>query len=150
MLPAITAALLPVIDPADGGPLRGRKCNVYADEVTPAGIDAWLSAEGFSKHVRWPEPALIADDDGAKPPEKQASEQDTAGVADWKMQIQIKAAELMTTLRGVGASPTVHSILPKLVEWCRENQVKTSSGIFPSEGYLRTHVLGGKHWTPPR
>lgn len=60
MLPAIAANSLKVIDPADGGPLRGRKCNVYADEVTPAGIDAWLSAEGFAEHVRWPEPAAIS------------------------------------------------------------------------------------------
>lgn len=56
MLPAISAGLLRVIDPADGGPLRGRKCNAYGDEVTPEGINDWLTADGFAKHVRWPEP----------------------------------------------------------------------------------------------
>jgi hypothetical protein len=60
MLPAIAGGLLHVMDPADGGPLIGRKCNVYADEVTPAGIDAWLSADGFPDGTRWPETTAIS------------------------------------------------------------------------------------------
>lgn len=67
----------------------------------------------------------------------------------WKSKIQIEAASHMKTLRKSGASPTVHSILDRMVDWCRNNDVKTNGGIYPSSGYLRTHVLGGKHWTPP-
>jgi hypothetical protein len=59
MLPAVDAGLLKVSDPADGGPLRGRKCDVYADEVTPAGVDTWLAADGFAEHVRWPVSAVV-------------------------------------------------------------------------------------------
>lgn len=54
MMPAFDSDKLRVIDPTDGGPVRGRKCNPYSDEVTPSGVDAWLVAEGFADHVRWP------------------------------------------------------------------------------------------------
>lgn len=68
---------------------------------------------------------------------------------NWKMKIQAEAAARFIRLRAVGASPTPHSILDDMVKWCRANEVKTDGGIFPSAGYLRTHVLGGKHWMPP-
>ena len=68
---------------------------------------------------------------------------------NWKMRIQTEAAAMFQRLRESGASPTVHSILDDLVKWCRANGVKTDGGIYPRAGYLRTHVLGGKHWTPP-
>lgn len=80
----------------------------------------------------------------------QASAKKTKAVAtNWKMKVQIEAAAHFKVLRKSGASPTVHSILDKMVAWCRTNDVKTDSGIYPSSGYLRTHVLGGKHWSPP-
>ena len=68
---------------------------------------------------------------------------------DWKSRIQIKASEHWKSLRASGANPTVHSIVPFIARWCRENGVKTSSHINPRERYIREHVLGGKHWTPP-
>lgn len=68
---------------------------------------------------------------------------------NWKTRIQTEAASLITRLRASGASPTPYSILDDMVIWSRTNDVKTNSGIYPSAGYLRTHVLGGKHWTPP-
>ena len=68
----------------------------------------------------------------------------------WKMRIQIEATAHMKRLRASGANPTVHSILDWMVTWCRNNDVKTSGGIYPAAGYLRTHVLAGKHWIPPR
>lgn len=68
---------------------------------------------------------------------------------NWKMRVQAQAAARILRLRSVGANPTVHSILDDMAKWCREKDVKTNGGIFPSSGYLRTHVLGGKHWTPP-
>ena len=73
----------------------------------------------------------------------------SAASNDWKSRIQIKASEHWKSLRASGANPTVHSIVPFIARWCRENGVKTSSWINPSERYIREHVLGGKHWTPP-
>lgn len=54
MLPAFKAGLLAVLDPVDGGPVRSRACRDFYDIVTPDGINAWLDADGFAPHVRWP------------------------------------------------------------------------------------------------
>jgi hypothetical protein len=69
---------------------------------------------------------------------------------DWKMRIQAEATAYCQRMRKLGANPTKSSILGPMAQWCRGNDVKTDSKIFPSEGYLRTHVLGGKHWDVPR
>lgn len=84
-----------------------------------------------------PEPAPVVETPAIEP-------------SQWKMKIQIEAAAHMKRLRAAGASPTVHSILDWMEKWCRENEVMTDGGIFPSANYLRTHVLGGKHWMLPR
>ena len=120
-----------------------------------------MLVEIFPKRERRYVPAAFAaDEEGQKHQWDQKWDQEVDAVAkigvkvkdvaNWKMQVQIKAAELMTTLRQKGANPTVYSILPKLVEWCHENNIRTETKIIPSAGYLRTHVLGAKHWTPPR
>lgn len=70
-------------------------------------------------------------------------------IPHWKMQVQAEAAAYWLRLRKSGANPTRGSIRPHLLRWCKENNVKTPGGINPSDGYLRTHVLSGKHWTPP-
>ena len=70
-------------------------------------------------------------------------------VANWKMRVQMEATALCLRLRRAGANPTTHSIVGPMAKWCRTNEVKTDGGIYPSEGYLRTHVLGGKHWNMP-
>jgi hypothetical protein len=69
---------------------------------------------------------------------------------NWKMKIQAEATRRFKSLRKEGAQPTVFSIINDLAQWCRNNNVKTSSGVYPSAAYIRTHVLGGKHWTPPK
>ncbi len=71
-------------------------------------------------------------------------------IGNWKTKVQEEAAIRFKKLRKAGASPTVHSLLDGLASWCRENDIKTTGGIYPTSGYLRTHVLGGRHWTPPR
>jgi hypothetical protein len=52
-------------------------------------------------------------------------------------------------LRSSGANPTKHSIVEPMARWRRDNNVRTTHGIHPSEGYLYAHVLGGKHWEVP-
>lgn len=86
---------------------------------------------------------------GASAGVEPASDGPAKPLPNWKMRIQIEATELVKRLRKSGAQPTKHSILEPMVTWCRENNVKTDGGIFPSEGYLRTHVLGGKYWDVP-
>jgi hypothetical protein len=84
-----------------------------------------------------------------KEPRSNASELLTPDTGNWKMQIQSEATRMFKSLRNAGAQPKVHSIIDDLAKWCRNNNVKTASGVYPSAGYIRTHVLSGKHWTPP-
>ena len=99
--------------------------------------------EGFESQV-------VADTHSAPAVTDSASDGVESATSNWKMQIQAEAALRFQRLRASGASPTTHSILDDMATWCRTNDVKTDSGIYPSSGYLRTHVLGGKHWNPPR
>ncbi len=69
--------------------------------------------------------------------------------SNWKLRVQAHATKLIRTLRKTGANPTVHSILKDIHIWCVQNNVRTARGVIPSPGYIRTHALGGKHWTPP-
>lgn len=69
---------------------------------------------------------------------------------DWKMRVQAEAAQEWRRLRAMGCNPTVASIAPIMARWCISNNVLTKTGINPRERYLREHVLGGKHWSPPR
>ncbi|MFD2379117.1 hypothetical protein ACFSTJ_18830 [Ottowia pentelensis] len=67
----------------------------------------------------------------------------------WKMEVQAIAAELWITWRQMGANPTIAGIVDQVAKRCAERGIKTSSGVNPRSGYLRTHVLSSKHWTPP-
>ena len=67
---------------------------------------------------------------------------------DWKMRVHAEAAAHWLRLRKLNCNPTKHTILPHMAKWCRENDIRTTGRINPSEGYLRTHVL--RKWEPPR
>jgi hypothetical protein len=127
---------------------------------TPTGLVAFVYAtegaftlpEGYAEKVR--SGSVVARAAPAQGAEASATVGRGVGegapaVPGWKMQIQIQATELVIRLRKSGASPTKQSILEPLARWCRDNQVLTDGKIFPSANYLRTHVLGGKHWDLP-
>lgn len=103
----------------------------------------WLDVETKTNAALQDVPAQT----GAKT--KGSADRAVRAVANWKMQVQTEATALVLRLRSTGANPTRNSILESMAQWCRNNNVKTDSGIHPSEGYLRTHVLGGKHWDVP-
>ena len=77
-----------------------------------------------------------------------APELEAPPLEDWKMRVQAEAAAYWLHTRKTGANPTKASIRPHLLKWCKENKVLTKIGINPSDGYLKTHVLG--KWEPPR
>ena len=127
-------------------------------------VNAWLESERATWRLQSPSapsasaPAVALPEPVAPvPPMPSTSAPAVAGpesagalpLTNWKMRVQEAAAARWLDLRGRGMNPTVVSILGDMVRWCRENDVLTSSGITPSEGYLRTHVLGGENWTPP-
>jgi hypothetical protein len=69
---------------------------------------------------------------------------------DWKMQCQAEAYEQWVRLRASGASPSVRAICVHVAKWCTLKDVRTEGyGKHPAQTYLKTHVLGGKHWPPP-
>jgi hypothetical protein len=139
---------------------RERKAETVEESFSPSAgyrvlrttVDNWLlnighpplyrSADDASPTVEQPQQEAQAEQLGS-------SASTSSQIPHWKMRIQAAATEHMKTLRKSGASPTVNSIVDQMAKWCRDNNVKTDGGIFPSANYLRTHVLGGKHRTPP-
>lgn len=68
---------------------------------------------------------------------------------NWILLVQAEAARCWKNLKEIGCNPTRHNIMSDLAKWCRDNNVKSSSGIFPSEEYIYRHVLRSKIWKPP-
>lgn len=121
-------------------------------EFVDATEGAFTLPEGYAEKVR--SGSVVAGAAPAKEAEPSATVGSGVGegapaVPGWKMKIQIEATELVIRLRKSGASPTKQSIVGPLARWCRANEVLTDGNIFPSANYLRTHVLGGKHWDLP-
>ncbi len=70
---------------------------------------------------------------------------------NWKMQIQIEATALCQRLYASGAKPSQTDLADSMARLCKQKNIKTSTGIFPTSGYIRNHVLGSKHWNfPPK
>jgi len=119
-------------------------------------LSVWNMAQaGQGKRYRGPEwmfqaaqPAP-AQNTATPAPVESGSDGPAPAVPNWKMRVQTEATELFLRLLASGANPTPHSLVKPMAQWCRDNDIFTDGGINPSDGYLRTHVLGGGHWTPP-
>ena len=148
------SGLLPVHDPLTRGPHKRLVGEAFLRGlVKVADLPAYLALRGMGLRAA-PATAGVATPDLAQSvkPAAQAApkEQQAPPLENWKMRIQAEAAAEWKRLRAMGCNPTRASIRPHLLKWCRDNDVKTSpGGINPSDGYLRTHVLGGNHWAPP-
>jgi hypothetical protein len=149
-LEALQAEMISAIN-SGSLPIRSRKTGMVISPnsldllylVTVDDVNEWLK----SKRVpyRWKvqtvkKPAPVATE--------QAGSQAPA-VPNWKMRIQAEATASVLKLRKSGASPTKSSTTEMMAKWCRDNNLITDGGVFPSANYLRTHVLGGKHWDLP-
>jgi len=88
-----------------------------------------------------PAPATLSPPAALAAPE----EQQAPPLEHWKMRVQAEAAVEWKRVRALNCNPTRASIRPHLLQWCRDNGVKTSSKLNPSDGYLRTHVLSARH-----
>lgn len=135
------AGRLKVLDPLTFGPHNFAKGSSLPEAlVKVSDLQEYLSGRGTQVRLR--EPA----ESNAPVPTVAA---DAAPLKHWKMRVQAEAAAEWLRVRKTGANPTRASIRPHLLKWCRAENVLTPLGVNPSDGYLRTHVLGGKHWTPP-
>lgn len=85
-------------------------------------------------------------DERNEPPAK-AKREIKADTSNWKMLVQAEAARHWAALRKDGANPTKFSIKDDLARWCRENGVKTKTGINPNPEYIYRHAL--RDWVPP-
>lgn len=135
---------------ATSGAFEGLLCRFTRWQLPPDEPDLAITPEncrlkGYDVHAL--ADAFTSRD--AVPAAKPQAEPAGAELAHWKMRVQSAAAEHWKTLRASGANPTVNSIVDWMARWCKENDVRTDGGVNPSSGYLRTHVLGGGHWTPP-
>lgn len=81
-------------------------------------------------------------------PRISVAEQGSVDELDWKMRLQAEAASICKRQRAHHTSPTKASLSRDLAKWCRDNDVKTGIGVYPSVSYIRTHVLG-KGWSMP-
>ena len=105
--------------------------------VIPQDFNTWVANTGMTLKL----PAINPKRVRVKKPAVQTN--------NWKMRIQTQATSQFLALRKGGANPTVHSIINDIHAWCVQNNVRAPRGGIPRPGYIRTHVLGGKHWTPP-
>lgn len=70
---------------------------------------------------------------------------------NWKMRIQVEATTLCQRLYANNANPSRTDLADSMATLCKKNNIKTSTGVFPSRGYIRAHVLGSKYWNfPPK
>jgi hypothetical protein len=65
----------------------------------------------------------------------------------WILLVQAEAAKHWQNLKGMKCSPTKRNIIDDLAKICREKEIKTDYGIYPSAQYIYRHVL--RAWTPP-
>jgi hypothetical protein len=72
---------------------------------------------------------------------------DSVANTPWNLRVQIEATKRAKDFLERGAVPKKNSLAPGLVEWCRDNNVKPHSGIYPSEQTIRKVALKG--WEPP-
>jgi hypothetical protein len=105
--------------------------------VIPQEFKDWLAIRGITLKL----PTLR--------PKRARAKKQVIQTNNWKMRIQTQATSHILALRKGGANPTVHSIINDIHAWCVQNNVRAPRGGIPRPGYIRTHVLGGKHWTPP-
>jgi hypothetical protein len=71
-------------------------------------------------------------------------------VEDWKNTVRAEAYEQWVRVLASNGTPTLDNVSTYLAHWCVANGVNGSLGKPPKSGYIKVHVIGGTHWTPPR
>lgn len=74
---------------------------------------------------------------------------DQIPTTNWILKVQAEAAQHWKRLKVLNCNPTRNNIKGDLAKWCRDNNVKTSSGIFPSDEYIYRHAIRSAIWEPP-
>jgi hypothetical protein len=69
---------------------------------------------------------------------------------NWKQEYQAEATAYYIRTWGHGATPNRSNCADTLARWGALNQKTTDLGKIPGAGYIREHVIGTRHWTPPK
>jgi len=69
---------------------------------------------------------------------------------NWRQVYQAEATAYYIRTWGSGATPNRSNCAVALVKWGAQNEIKTDLLNFPGTRYLRQHVIGPRHWTPPK
>lgn len=77
---------------------------------------------------------------------------DTESVSgvDWRNVVRAEAWEQWVKTLAENGTPTLENVPYHLANWCINNHVNANMGKPPAAGYIKTHVIDGKHWNPPR
>jgi hypothetical protein len=73
---------------------------------------------------------------------------ENAEPSSWVSKVQTQAAILFERYRRVGAQPSKNSIAPDLARWCKENDIRTPTGVHPSAETIKRWALG-RRWKSP-
>ena len=105
-------------------------------------LNVWLKKNEPRLDFKFPKP-------GTSKAKREAGTNEPNPISDWKSKVQAEAHRIWKTLLKRGCSPTRLNIAKGLPKWCRGKDIKTDSGIFPSESYIYRHVLSKKVWRSP-
>jgi hypothetical protein len=105
--------------------------------VIPQDFNKWVASTGMT--LKLP----------ATKPKRVRLKKPVAQTNNWKLRVQAQATKHILALRKKGSNPTVLSILDDIHSWCVQNNIQTPRGRVPSQGYIRTHALGGRYWSTP-
>ena len=71
-------------------------------------------------------------------------------VDDWRNRVRAEAWEQWVKTLAENGTPTLENVSKHLATWCKKEGIRGNLGNFPQASYLKQHVIGGKHWGPPR
>lgn len=71
-------------------------------------------------------------------------------IGDWKNLVRAEAYDEWVRIIANNGTATLENVAKHLADWCVRNGVKANGGKSPRMGYIKTHVIDGKHWEAPR
>lgn len=153
MRPAYESGLLHLLDPKDGGPVKGRQCRASSDWVTPSNVDEWLERDGFA--IRWPaeKPQALASEPEAAP-DPVVAERESGGVEPernlpwWRASYDIHdmAQTIGAKLQSEGKRPSAAAVSKEIEKRIRD--VERSRGrdrSAPNHDTIRGVLTGWRY-----
>lgn len=117
------------------------------NDASPSDWLQWANRKTIAVHVGYR--SAMRSDDGTEPKHVPAGNGAIAK-PNWRNAIRGEAFEEWVRTIASGGTATLRDVAEHCSSWCKEKGVKSDIGRFPTSGYIKTHVIGGTHWQPPR